>query len=102
MIFTNASNIPSENINWRKCLRYSLYGIFITSPTLYVWIRIASKIWPKQTLLTGIQKALLEQVSYGPAAMSLFFFVMAYAENNYDATIAVKEVQRKFWDTVKV
>lgn len=79
-----------------------MYGIFISSPSLYGWIRIANRIWPKQNFRAAIQKALLEQVTYGPAAMSLFFFVMAYTDNNYDADIARKELQRKFWDAFKV
>lgn len=91
-----------ENINWRKCIRYSLYGMFVSSPLLYIWVRISSKIWKKQSLATGIQKALVEQVTYGPVAVSAFFFLMAYADNNYNVDIAKQELQRKFWDSFKV
>lgn len=52
--------------------------------------------------MTGLQKALVEQVTYAPAAISLFFFIMAYTENDYDLEIAKTEVRRKFWDAYKV
>lgn len=66
------------------------------------WVKIASKIWPKQSLSTAVQKAVLEQVTYAPAAISLFFFAMACFDNNFDFGIAQNELKRKFWDSYKV
>nr|XP_023019798.1 protein sym-1-like [Leptinotarsa decemlineata] len=45
-----------ENYDWMQALRYSLYGCFITAPTLYAWIRISSVLWPGTNLKTSITK----------------------------------------------
>lgn len=48
----------------------------------------------------AIQKSLVEQVTYGPAAMSCFFFAMEYMETK-SLEKAKHEVQVKFWPTYK-
>lgn len=90
------------DINWRKCARYSFYGVFISAPILYGWVKLVTKIWPKRSLSTAVQKAIIEQVSFGPTAISLFFFSMALCENNFDFYLARDELKRKFWDAYKV
>lgn len=65
-------------------------------------MKIANKIWPKQSLASAVQKALIEQVTFAPIAISLFFFTMASVDNNFDFGIARKELDRKFWDAYKV
>lgn len=101
-VLTIKSSNILENINWRKCIRHSFYGVFISAPILFGWIKIVTKIWPKQGLLTAVQKAVFEQVSFGPASISLFFFTMGCFDNNFDFNIARDQVKKKFWDAYKV
>ncbi|KAH1009235.1 hypothetical protein HUJ04_001620 [Dendroctonus ponderosae] len=80
-----------ENYDWMQVLRFSLYGGLFTAPTLYAWIRISSKLWT----------ALVEQVTYGPAALICFFFGMSLLEGKsiHEAKLAVES---KFLPTWKV
>ncbi|XP_022918208.1 mpv17-like protein [Onthophagus taurus] len=90
-----------DNYDWKQALRFSLYGGLFTAPTLYGWIKISSMMWPGATLQVAITKALVEQVTYGPAAMCCFFFAMNYM-NTYNVDEAIEEVKMKFFPTYKV
>uniref|UniRef100_A0A1L8D9C2 Putative conserved plasma membrane protein n=1 Tax=Nyssomyia neivai TaxID=330878 RepID=A0A1L8D9C2_9DIPT len=69
-----------DTYDYKKCLTFSLYGCFFVAPTLYMWVRFSSRLWPATNLRAGIKKALIEQVTYGPAAMVSFFFFMPLIE----------------------
>lgn len=91
----------SEELNYIQALRFSLYGGFFVAPTLYCWLRCSSYFWPKSDIKSAITKALVEQVSYGPAAMCCFFFGINLLELKPVAE-CVEEVKQKFWPTYKV
>lgn len=42
--------------DWAQCGRYCLYGSLFTAPTLYLWIRISTKIWPQTNIKVGLTK----------------------------------------------
>ncbi|XP_060527962.1 mpv17-like protein [Cylas formicarius] len=90
-----------ENYDWMQALRFSLYGGLFTAPTLYAWIRISSKLWPTTSLKTSITKAIVEQMTYGPAALICFFFGMSIMSGK---TIdeSKNEVKTKLYPTWKV
>lgn len=113
-----------SEIDWAKCARFSFYGGIYVAPTLYTWIRVSTKLFPQANLRSAIckvryfllsfdrkntilkysftpKKALLEQVSYTPAAMTSFYFLMSLLEGQ---TIeqGVNEVKTKFLPTYKV
>uniref|UniRef100_A0A1A9X1D5 Uncharacterized protein n=1 Tax=Glossina brevipalpis TaxID=37001 RepID=A0A1A9X1D5_9MUSC len=69
-----------ENYDWWRVLRFSLYGGFFVAPTLYSWIKVSSAMWPQTTLATALSKAAVETVSYTPAAMTCFYFIMSLLE----------------------
>ncbi|KAK2586725.1 hypothetical protein KPH14_011760 [Odynerus spinipes] len=73
----------------------------ITAPTLYCWLRCASYFWPKSDFKSAITKALVEQVTYSPAAMCCFFFGMNLLEQK-PIVECTEEVKQKFWPTYKV
>ncbi|XP_058812088.1 mpv17-like protein isoform X2 [Topomyia yanbarensis] len=87
--------------DWHKCFRFFIYGGFIVAPSLYCWIRLASMMWPAQNLRSAIAKALTEQVSYTPLAMTCFYFGMSLMESK---TIeeSFQEVKAKVPPTYKV
>lgn len=45
-----------ETYDWMKCLRFGLYGGLFVAPTLYTWVRLSTRMWPKMTLSNGITK----------------------------------------------
>lgn len=90
-----------ENYDWMQVLRFSLYGGLFTAPTLYAWIRISSKLWPGTSFKTSITKAVVEQLTYGPAALLCFFFGMSLLEGK-SIQEAKHEVAQKFLPTWKV
>ncbi|XP_034188644.1 mpv17-like protein isoform X2 [Osmia lignaria lignaria] len=93
--------IGNDELNYMQALRFSLYGGFFVAPTLYCWLRCSSYFWPKSDLKSAITKALVEQVTYGPAAMCCFFFGINLLEMKPVAE-CIEEVKHKFWPTYKV
>lgn len=90
-----------KELNYAETLRFSLYGSFYVAPTLYCWLKCASYLWPKANLKSAITKALVEQVTYTPAAMTSFFFGMSFLELK-PVSECIEEVKIKFWPTYKV
>lgn len=90
-----------KNYNYWAAARFSIYGGLFVAPTLYCWIRLSTFIWPKTSLRTAVAKAIVEQMSYGPAALCMFFFGMTLLEGRgfHQAT---HEVSEKFWPSYKV
>lgn len=72
--------INKEDLDWRKSLRFFMFGTFFVAPTLYGWIKLTSAMWPTMSLKTGMAKAVVEQFSYGPAAGVAFFTLMTLME----------------------
>lgn len=117
----NIINI-SGDMDWKKCFRFFVYGGFIVAPSLYCWIRLASMMWPAQTLRSAIAKvitasliptihsihmctillqALTEQISYTPLAMTCFYFGMSLLESK-TVEESIQEVKAKVPPTYKV
>ncbi|XP_017881346.1 mpv17-like protein [Ceratina calcarata] len=93
--------VGKDELNYGQALRFSLYGGFFVAPTLYCWLRCSSYFWPKSDLKSALTKALIEQVTYSPAAMCCFFFGMNMLEMK-PITECFEEVKQKFWPTYKV
>lgn len=90
-----------EEFDYMEAARFSLYGSFYVAPTLYCWLRSASYFWPKPDLKSAITKALVEQVTYTPAAMCSFFFGINLLELK-PVSECIEEVKIKFWPTYKI
>jgi len=90
-----------EEFNYVEALRFSLYGSLYVAPTLFCWLKSASFFWPKADLKSAITKALVEQVTYSPAAMCSFFFGMSLLELK-PVSECIDEVKIKFWPTYKI
>ncbi|KAK0179201.1 hypothetical protein PV327_008014 [Microctonus hyperodae] len=90
-----------KDMDYMQALRFSLYGGFFVGPTLYAWLKIASYIWPKINLRSAMTKALVEQVTYGPAAICCFFFGINLMEFK-PIDECIEEVKSKFFPTYKL
>lgn len=71
------------------------------APVLYAWIKFSSPFFKRKDLRTAITRAAIEQVSYGPMALSYFFFGMSLLEMK-PIEACVQEVKEKFWPTYKM
>lgn len=90
-----------EKLDPLKSLRFFLFGTFFVAPTLFAWIKITTAMWPVMGLRTGIQKAVVEQFSYGPMASVSFFTIISLLEGK-NFSEACQEVKDKFPGTFKV
>ncbi|KAL5276318.1 hypothetical protein ACFFRR_001889 [Megaselia abdita] len=87
--------------DWKRVLRYSMYGSLYVAPTLHYFMRLTSHMWPVISLRTGIYKAVLDQMAYGPFAVTSFYLLMTLMESKtWDE--ACTEVKNKFFPTYKV
>lgn len=92
--------MSKEELDWRKSLRFFLFGTFFVAPSLYGWVRLSSSMWPQTSFKVGVTKAVVEAFSYGPAASVSFFTLMTLMEGRgFDA--ACMEVREKFLPTLK-
>ena len=48
--------IGKDELDFTQALRFSIYGGLFVAPTLYGWLKIASRIWPKTDLKSAITK----------------------------------------------
>ncbi|XP_039760871.1 mpv17-like protein 2 [Pararge aegeria] len=90
-----------ENADWARATRFGIFGAFFMAPLFYSWMKLSSKFFIKKNLTTAVTRALIEQVTYSPAAISYFFFGMSLLERKPVET-CVNEVREKFWPTYKV
>lgn len=68
------------NYDYMRCLRFAFWGSCVIGPTMFIWMRLANRLFPKKNLPTSIKKALMEQIVYDPWAISAFLFVMTVME----------------------
>lgn len=99
--FKLISIIQLADYDWWRALRFSLYGGLFVAPTLYSWIKVSSAMWPRTSLQTAVFKTAVEQISYTPAAMTCFYFLMSLLEMKTVGEAAA-EVRKKFIPTYKV
>lgn len=87
--------------DWKRALRFCIFGSCVVAPSLYGWVRLTSAMWPQTNLKSGLTKAIVEQFSYGPAASVTFFYGMSLLEFKTHKE-ACHEVREKFSATWKV
>ena len=90
-----------DNFNWRKCLRYSMYGALVSAPTLFCWMKVANKMWPRTDIYSSVCKALTEQIAYDPFAICAFLYVMSRFEGKTKFE-AYEEMENKFFSVWSV
>ncbi|XP_042206321.1 PXMP2/4 family protein 4-like [Homarus americanus] len=84
-----------------ESLRYLIFGTFGTAPTVYVWVKLASKIIRGNTLRHAVMKAGLEQILFAPAAQTQFYLGITLLEGLPWAE-CVQEWREKLIPTWKV
>lgn len=57
-----------------------MYGAVIMGPTMFLWLRFVSTMYPGQKLSSSVGKAMCEQLAYDPMNISFFLFTMTLLE----------------------
>lgn len=86
-----AQKLYSEKFSLARLLRYSLYGLCVMGPFLYLWYTIMHVYGPPDTLLGSIQKAIFEQITLEPLCISFYFIY-----DNIVLRRGMRELRRKF------
>ncbi|CAG9806899.1 unnamed protein product [Chironomus riparius] len=84
-----------REFDWKRILRFCLYGTLIQGPALYCWMRVANKMWPRSDIRSALAKAFTEQVAFDPFSISLFLYAMTIFEGKTHEQ-ARREVSSKF------
>ncbi|XP_050695658.1 PXMP2/4 family protein 4-like isoform X3 [Eriocheir sinensis] len=84
-----------------ECLRYLVLGTFVTAPTVYAWVKLASKIVRGTTLKHALLKAGLEQILFAPVGQTQFYLGITLLEGR-PFTECVQEWKQKLIPTWKV
>lgn len=45
-----------DKIDFARALRFSLYGSCFVAPTLYLWVRVSSRLFPDPGFKTAVKK----------------------------------------------
>lgn len=69
-----------NEFDWKRILRFCVYGTIIQGPALYCWIRIANKMWPYSDIRSALAKAFTEQVAFDPFSITMFLYTMSIIE----------------------
>ena len=90
--------IRRNDVDWKKNLRFCVFGSLFIAPMLYGWIKLSSAMWPRMNLRSGCTKAIVEQFCYSPLAGVSFFYLMSMMEGKSKER-CVQEVKDKFPQT---
>ncbi|XP_018014250.1 PXMP2/4 family protein 4 [Hyalella azteca] len=82
-------------------LRFLVMGTFITAPTVYVWVKIASKLVRGNSLRHAMLKALYDITLFAPVGQSQFYFGISALEGKSLAQ-CTDEVKEKLIPSWKV
>ncbi|XP_063590055.1 uncharacterized protein LOC134766961 [Penaeus indicus] len=93
-----------------ESLRYLFLGSFVTAPTVYVWVKLASKIIKGTSLKHALMKAGLEQILFAPVGQTQFYLGITLLEGRpwpeclkewRDKLIPTWKVAVCFWPVVQ-
>uniref|UniRef100_T1IQ56 Mpv17-like protein n=1 Tax=Strigamia maritima TaxID=126957 RepID=T1IQ56_STRMM len=87
-----------EKFNWKEVSRFGLFGSLWVAPTVYTWIKTSSKLFPAPNLQNALKKAIVEQFTYCPFAITTFYTGMNLLQGR-SMDHATNELREKFWPT---
>ena len=78
--------------------RFMIYGCFFHAPLVYNWLRLAARLFPKQTNSHLLAKVFLDQTCFAPVGLSMFYIGLTAMEGK-DKDAIYKEWREKFPNT---
>mmetsp|Transcript_31886 Transcript_31886/g.78029 ORF Transcript_31886/g.78029 Transcript_31886/m.78029 type:complete len:271 (-) Transcript_31886:105-917(-) len=67
-----AQKLYSRTFSYSRLWRYSMYGLAVMGPFLYLWYFLMHVYGPSDSLVGSIQKALFEQITLEPACIFMY------------------------------
>ena len=79
-------------------LRFWIYGGLFHAPLVYNWLRLAAKLFPKDTLTHLAAKVFMDQTCFAPVGLSMFYVGLSILEGK-DSEGVYREWRVKFPNT---
>ena len=75
-----------------------IYGGLFHAPLVYNWLRLAARLFPKQTVSHLLAKVVMDQTCFAPVGLSMFYVGLSALEGK-DREGIYKEWREKFPNT---
>jgi len=85
-------------IDWREVSRFCIYGGLFHAPLVFNWLRLAARLFPKDTPSHLLAKVFLDQTCFAPVGLSAFYVGLTAMEGKSVDAI-YKEWREKFPNT---
>jgi len=85
-------------IDWQEVGRFLIYGGLCHAPLVFNWLRLAARLFPKDTLGHLAAKVFLDQTCFAPVGLSCFYVGLSTLEGKSREGI-YKEWKEKFPNT---
>jgi len=96
--FAFRENTKVTGIDWREVSRFMIYGGLFHAPLVYNWLRLAARLFPKQTVSHLLAKVVMDQTCFAPVGLSMFYIGLSTLEGK-DREGIYKEWREKFPNT---
>lgn len=85
-------------IDWREVSRFCIYGGLFHAPLVFNWLRLAARLFPKDTTSHLLAKVFLDQTCFAPVGLSAFYIGLTAMEGKSVDAI-YQEWREKFPNT---
>eukprot|EP00092_Neocalanus_flemingeri_P011215 GFUD01012081.1.p1 GENE.GFUD01012081.1~~GFUD01012081.1.p1 ORF type:complete len:209 (-),score=43.88 GFUD01012081.1:119-709(-) len=85
-------------IDWKEVSRFLIYGGLFHAPLVFNWLRLAARLFPKDTIKHLAAKVFMDQACFAPMALSAFYIGLSTLEGK-DKEGIYKEWRDKFPNT---
>jgi len=85
-------------IDWHEVGRFFIYGGLCHAPLVYNWLRLAARLFPKDTMGHLAAKVFMDQTCFAPVGLSCFYVGLSALEGKNSEGI-YKEWREKFPNT---
>jgi len=85
-------------VDWAETSRFLIYGGLFHAPLVFNWLRIAARLFPRDTAAHLLGKVAMDQTCFAPVALSSFYIGLSVMEGK-DSDGVYKEWREKFPNT---
>lgn len=94
-------NKEQEKIDYRRILKFTLFGSLIIAPGANLWIHFVNRVFTGNSILSSYGKVGLEQIIWSPLFYTVFYFGLTIMEGK-SIEAALFEVKTKAFHTYTV
>jgi len=78
--FRNRKTGEKYKIDWQEVSRFLIYGGLVHAPLVYNWLRLASRLFPKDNMKHLLAKVAMDQTCFAPVGLSSFYIGLSVLE----------------------